>query len=183
MIFCLAKFYTHKLDRLEIHGSTPDLLVSYLSYRKQISVSKSETSVSSALKSGVPQGSALGPLMFILYVNDVFQITLPRCTIAFANDTVIVFRGTDLKSLYARINECMKRLNKWLRCNDRLRYLCSSRRGSLAYQVSAKSVRDKSWTFLVRKATNDNQLLRCSHIEPHVPESSVFRKWVFQKTY
>ena len=66
---------------------------------------------------GVPQGSVLGPLLFIIYVND-----LPRClkqsqAIQFADDTTIYMSGKNKTLLYNRMNEELLILTDWFYAN------------------------------------------------------------------
>ena len=66
---------------------------------------------------GVPQGSILGPLLFILYIND-----LPACCnelkfILFADDTSIFFEHKDLDVLTSHLNDQLNNVSTWLKAN------------------------------------------------------------------
>lgn len=78
-----------------------------------------QNSVSSKLKNdyGVPQGSVLGPLLFILFINDLNQIT-DKCKIKmFADDTIIYWHDNDTKKLVEVLNEELKLVHDWLNEN------------------------------------------------------------------
>lgn len=76
-------------------------LVSYLSNRKQIVHYNGTTSATRELNLGVPQGSILDPLLFLVYVNDLNVIVDGKAArlIPYADDTVIVSNGTSLEDL------------------------------------------------------------------------------------
>ena len=67
---------------------------------------------------GFPRGQCSGPLLFILYSNDL-PIALKNChTILFADDTTIYTTGTDLLDIFTRINTDLDVLNDWFMANN-----------------------------------------------------------------
>ena len=81
----------YKLDHYGIRGPTLKLLKSYLSNRKQfVKIGKSKSELRQ-ISCGVPQGSVLGPLLFILYINDLHKACSSGNTRIFADDTNIFF--------------------------------------------------------------------------------------------
>ncbi|XP_018493707.1 uncharacterized protein LOC108863702 [Galendromus occidentalis] len=96
----------NKLDRAGVRGRALDLLTSYLCERTQIYRSANETSKETLVKCGVPQGSVLGPLLFNIYMNDVFTTASPHRVMAFADDTVLVIRDTDMISVCLEAEIC-----------------------------------------------------------------------------
>ena len=83
------KLLLSKLEFYGIRGIALDWFKSYLANRKQYVIYNNKTSDNLDITCGVPQGSVLGPLLFIVYTND-----LPDCiegaeTILFADDTTI----------------------------------------------------------------------------------------------
>lgn len=85
-----------KLRHYRLSGDSVGLIASYLSDRSQRTVFGGETSQTSALSYGVPQGSVLGPLLFIIYMNDIAMGGPDYEHILYADDTTVVGRSPSL---------------------------------------------------------------------------------------
>ena len=66
---------------------------------------------------GVPQGAVLGPLLFIIYTNDLPDCIENATTILFADDTTIYESASDINYLYISLNSNLSRLTDWFRGN------------------------------------------------------------------
>ena len=102
-----------KLQNLGFRGKTSTLIASFLSDRKQFVVDGSKESKKMKINVGVPQGSILGPLLFLLFINDLPQIVQDNSKIAlFADDTTILTSGNNLE-IEEKLNNDLKKIENW----------------------------------------------------------------------
>ena len=76
--------------------------------------SKSETKT---ITHGVPKGPILGPLLFILYVNDFSRASDLLVSILFVDDTTVLIEGHEYQKLIETLNEELCNVDKWLQAN------------------------------------------------------------------
>ena len=106
-----------KLEHYGIRGIALEWFKSYLTEREQFVRYKCVNSKVLTIPCGVPQGSVLGPLLFILYSNDIPH-SLTYCkTIMFADDTTVYLSGENLTELFSNMNHDLTQLNDWFRAN------------------------------------------------------------------
>jgi len=107
---------TKKLDHYGIRGNFLSLLTSYLQGRKQYIKSGDIESALLPVICGVPQGSVLGPLLFILYINDVSNNRNLETSL-YADDAALLHADSKLKSLKVKLNSELSALNDWFISN------------------------------------------------------------------
>ena len=107
-----------KLERYGIRGVALDLFHSYLCNRKQVVRINNTYSNEVTINVGVPQGSILGPILFILYINDLCNLSTDSKFVLFADDTTILFRNNSLESLYEVCNREMLKFMTWTIANQ-----------------------------------------------------------------
>ena len=106
-----------KLNRYGIRGKASSLIESYLSRRTQYTEVFGEKSNSLTVMYGVPQGSVLGPLLFLLYINDISRASALGTFIMFADDTNIFVEGQTVEEAYAKGNELLKSVQRYMFLN------------------------------------------------------------------
>ena len=106
-----------KLNQYGICGVSSDWFKSYLSNRNQYVSINGYESGPAAINCGVPQGSVLGPLLFLLYINDLNQ-AIKFCKVHhFADDTNLLCLSNSIKKLNKLVNADLKHLLNWLNAN------------------------------------------------------------------
>ena len=91
--------------------------ISYLSNRKQYLTYNGVSSPVNNITCGVPQGSILGPLLFLLYINDLGHICSNTTPILFADDTHLFKSGKDLNKMQDELNSELAKISLWLKMN------------------------------------------------------------------
>ena len=101
-----------KLNQIGINGSFLSTLQTYLSGRRQVVVVDGERSDVLDVQAGVPQGSRLGPLLFIIYINDITE-NLEGDILILADDTSLLASGLDPAETVAMINRDLEKISEW----------------------------------------------------------------------
>ena len=108
------------LNKLEHYGIRDTALAwfeSYLTSRRQLVSINGYSSSMCSISCGVPQGSVLGPLLFLIYINDLPNVSSMLSFFLFADDTNIYLEAGDLNSLTQTINRELSKVKSWLDCN------------------------------------------------------------------
>lgn len=107
-----------RLENAGVRGVALDLFKSYLSDRSQTVKIDTVESRSLSVDYGVPQGSVLGPILFLIYVNNLCDTKLQNARIiAFADDTVLLFDGPTWADVKRSAEEGFKAVLDWLSGN------------------------------------------------------------------
>ena len=101
-----------KLKIYGVEGQFLSLLGNYLENREQRVVLNGQTSEWKKINSGVPQGSVLGPLLFLIYINDLPDALTSMCKI-FADDTSLFSKVLDVNESAKTLNIDLEKINQW----------------------------------------------------------------------
>ena len=106
-----------KLQYYGVRGIAYQWFSSYLTRRRQFTYCHSVNSDILFLKCGVPQGSILGPLLFLIYINDICNVSNVLSYTLFADDTTVFYSHHDIQSLEQTMNQELPKLTLWFRSN------------------------------------------------------------------
>lgn len=108
----------NKLSDIGIRGIVHDIFKSYLSNRSQRVIIDDIVSRDTELTFGVPQGSVLGPTLFIIYVNELCKLNFPNCSIiTYADDTALLIHGSNWNETRDRTEFALSKVMMWLNTN------------------------------------------------------------------
>ena len=101
-----------KLNQINIKGKVLELFSSYLTNRQQIVVINGEKSLKREIKAGIPQGSKLGPILFLIYINDI-TLDIESDILIFADDTSLLATGKSTEITSEILNRDLDKISKW----------------------------------------------------------------------
>ena len=107
----------HNLYHYGIRATIHDWFADYLSHRTQSTRYLNTLSPPLHIEYGVPQGSVLGPILFLLYINDITNIFTNFNTILFADDSTLYITGENPTELIHKANTDLQNFHKWCLSN------------------------------------------------------------------
>ena len=120
----------NKLYKYGVRGVTFKWLTDYLKDRKQYVCFDGCNSRRETVTCGVPQGSILGPLLFLMYINDLAYVSDKLLPIIFADDTNVFLEGKNLVDTCDTMSTELQKVNLWLQANKltlniaKTQYMC-----------------------------------------------------------
>lgn len=107
----------NKLECYGIRGVANEVIKSYLTNRKQFVHIEGECSSLSPINVGVPQGSNIGPLLFLLFINDLGRLKLNGNARLFADDTALFYPHNDIHTIISLMEKDLRILNEYFNAN------------------------------------------------------------------
>lgn len=113
--------HTHLLQKLSDMGlqtNSVTWIKSYLNSRKQRTAFKNVTSDESTVTSGVPQGSILGPILFLCFTNEHTNSFPEAKVVSYADDSQFIVTGKKMETIKAKLEEIIEKAEKWYKANS-----------------------------------------------------------------
>ena len=135
-----------KLKNIDLSITALNWLESYLDNRQQRTVVNGKYSSYSLITQGVPQGSILGPLLYIIYANDIATKITKSKSIFYADDTVLFTHGKNIDEIEKSLQIDLDSLNSW--CSDNGLFINSKKTKYMVFGSKSKlaDARDLSLT-------------------------------------
>ena len=105
------------MEHYGVRGIPLKLFESYLSNRKQYVSVNGHTSDKLQVTHGVPQGSVLGPHLFLIFIDDLPNVSKFLQFYLFADDTNIYYESSDPVNIHRILNRELRKVRKWLEAN------------------------------------------------------------------
>ena len=172
----------YKLNHYGIRGRALELLKSYFTGRTQTVKFNNTFSSFQTIDTGVPQGSVLGPLFFLIYINDIVKTSATALFLLFADDTSLINSDSSLPNLYSKTNSDLTQIYNWCSANkialnlSKTKYMISSPKSKVPHS-SLQSLNDNSLKLTINNVLLDlvtnstflgiiieNDLSWCKHI-------------------
>ena len=134
----------NKLNNYGIRGIAHDWIKSYLANREQYVHIRGKNSSMEKLEFGVPQGSILGPLLFVIYINDLPRIQQLVKFILYADDANIFITGKNMAEIEEKFTQLSNAIFDWVGGNGlslnikKTNYIIFSQKGTLDYTFQPK---------------------------------------------
>jgi hypothetical protein len=167
---CSHDILLKKLAKFGIRGRELDWFKSYLKNRKQKTEIAGILSDESMINISVLQGTTLGPILFLCYINDIFHCT-NLSLFLFADDTSCLIKGDNINNLINTLNGELQKITNWLTINkmalniNKTKYIIFRARGKKLDNIpnvilnmnEIGAEHDQQKCFIMQRVSNDEQ--------------------------
>ena len=137
-----------KLPYLGFHNDVIKWIGSYLQNRKQLTIANNFKSPLLPVTCGVPRGSTLGPLLFLIYINDCGKAIKHSKYLLYADDTVLYTADNDIERAITHMNDDLYSVQKW--CSDNSLTINSKKTKFMEYSLNRNhSFKDECHCYLL----------------------------------
>lgn len=149
-----------KMHSLGIRGTPLNWFMSYFTNRKQRVCVGGAHSDFSEVTFGVPQGSVLGPTLFLIYINDLCKLSLAQAeTLAFADDTALIFHGDTWEEVNEVTHHGLRQVSQWL--NKNLLSLNTSKTKFLTFSISQRTAPTRPLNIKLHECSHYSNASQC----------------------
>lgn len=145
-----------KIQYVGIRGIALKWITSYLSDREQLVCVAGSTSKPKHIKTGVPQGSVLGPILFTLYVNDLPSAVTCDRVVMYADDTCFISAANNQFELQNKVQSSIDEFSSW--CHDNSLCLNANKSQYMVFHTSQGNNKDANLSLM-----SNNSLLAVTH--------------------
>ena len=148
-----------------VRGQTLEWFKSYLSNRSQVVFINGVLFEHEQIKCGVPQGSILGPLLFLIYINDLSSIIDFATTRIYADDTNLTFTACNIPELQEQMSVDIQCLKNWLIANKLTLNVIKTEFMLVGSRQRIATMTENINTFLNRISLNRANCSKCLGVE------------------
>ena len=128
-----------KIQKAGLGKKTCSFIANYLTNRKQYTKLNDNESTIRTVKTGVPQGSTLGPLLFLIFVNDLPQVSEDAIFTLFADDAALTVHNKDFQRAVDQVGMVLTRVNLW--CSENKLSLNTKKTEFVIYGTKSRKAR------------------------------------------
>lgn len=153
----------NRLEHIGVRGIVLEIFKSYLSGRKQRVQIRPYISEDLPITCGVPQGSVLGPTLFLIYVNDLCNLTINQCRIfSYADDTALLVQASSWSEARIHAEASMRIVMQWL--DNNLLTLNIDKTKFATFAINASTLPNQSFSLRAHQCTFEDTDCSCTRL-------------------